>query len=133
MRLSLLFTLFLAAIAGCSQSTTTQTAPANGPKPEGRMVIKPGGVYSCKSGDGDFSIVKVLVFKDGAVHACLHENRFKERPTTMDPKELQVAIGHVPLAEDGFRNWEPVLLLEQPVTDDELEGYRIWRDHSKSR
>jgi hypothetical protein len=91
------------------------------------MVIKPGGIYSCKSGDGEFCIVKVLVVEDGAVHARLHKNQFKERPATIDPKELQVAIGHVPLAEAGFQNWEPVLLLEQPVTDDELVGYRLWR------
>ena len=92
------------------------------------MVIKPGGIYSCKSGDGDFSIVKVLVVEDGAVHARLHKNRFKERPATIDPEQLQVAIGHVPLSETGFRNWEPMLLLEQPVAEAELDGYRIWRN-----
>jgi len=92
------------------------------------MVIKPGGIYSCRSGDGDFSIVKVLVVEGGGVHARLHNNRFKEQPTAIDPKELQVAIGHVPLSEAGFRNWDPVLLLEQPVTDDELVGYHLWRD-----
>lgn len=92
------------------------------------MVIKPGGIYSCKSGDGDFSIVKVLAVEDGGVHVRLHTNRYKERPTAVDPKQLKVAIGHVPLAEAGFRNWEPVLLMEQPVTEDELVGYRFWRD-----
>jgi hypothetical protein len=92
------------------------------------MVIRPGGIYSCMSGDGDFSVVKVLVVEGGGVHTRLHKNRFKERPDTIDPNELQVAVGHVPLSEKGFRDWEPVLLLEQPVTDDELVGYRHWRD-----
>ena len=92
------------------------------------MVIKPGGIYSSKSGDGDFSVAKVLVVEDGAVHARLYKNRFKERPTAIDIKELQVAIGHVPLSEAGFRIWESVLMAEQPVTDDELVGYRLWRD-----
>ncbi len=91
-------------------------------------MIKAGGIYSCKSGDGDFSVVKVLVVENGAVHARLHKNRFKERPTAIDPKQLEVVIGHVPLSEAGFRNWEPVLLMEQPVTDEELDGYRLWRD-----
>ena len=92
------------------------------------MLIKPGGIYSCKSGDGDFSIVKVLVVEDGGVHARLHKNRYKERPTKIDPKDLQLAIGHVPLSEAGFWNWEPVLLLEQPVTEEELVGYRLWKE-----
>jgi hypothetical protein len=128
MRLSWLFLLLLATAAGCGQTPTLQPTQASNPKAEGQMVIKPGGIYSVKSGDGDFSIVKVLVVEDGGVHARLHKNRYKERPTSIDPKELQVAIGHVPLSEVGFRNWEPVLLLEQPVTDDELVGYRLWRD-----
>src|SRR5262245_30576531 len=108
MRLSTLFPLLLAAGMGCGQPVATQSAPTSSPKVEGPIVIKAGGIYSCKSGDGDFSIVKVLVVEDGVVHARLHKNRFKERPATIDPKELQVAIGHVPLAEAGFRNWEPV-------------------------
>lgn len=82
------------------------------------MVIKPGGIYSCKGSDAEFSIVKVLVVEDGGVHVRLHTNRHKERPTSIDPKDLEVAIGHVPLSEAGLRNWEPVLLMEQPVTED---------------
>jgi hypothetical protein len=128
MLLSRLFPLLLTAAVGCSQPAAPQPAAARSPKVEGPMVIKPGGIYSCNSGDGEFSIVKVLVVEDGGIHVRLHKNRFKERPAAIDPKELQVAIGHVPLAEAGFRNWEPVLLLEQPVTDDELVGYRLWRD-----
>ena len=58
----------------------------------------------------------------------MYSDRYKELPTSLAPKDLQVASGHVPLSEAGFRNWEPVLLLEQPITEDELVGYRIWKD-----
>src|SRR6516162_9416260 len=119
MRLSWLFPVLLAATVGCGQQTTSQptasqptasqptasqptasqpTPPASGSKAEGPMVIKPGGIYSCTSGNGAFSIVKVLVVEDGGVHARLHTNRYNERPTAIDPKELKVAIGHVPLS-----------------------------------
>src|SRR5438128_1683090 len=87
---------------------------SGGSEGRGPMTLKPGGIYSCKSGNGHFSVVKVLVVENGAVHVRLHKNRFKERPVTIDLKELEVAVGHVPLSETGFRNWEPVLLLEQP-------------------
>jgi hypothetical protein len=95
--------------------------------PEERVVIKPGGIYSCHSGGGDYSVVKVLVVEDGAVHVKLHKNRFTQRPGTIDPRELQVAVGFVPLSEAGFRDWDPTLLLEQEVIEAELVGYRLWR------
>ena len=128
MGLTRIFPLLLAASMGCGQSPVPQQTPAYSPEPDGSKVIKAGGVYACKSGDGEFSIVKVLVVEDGGVHVRLHTNRFREPPTAIDPEELRVAIGHVPLSEVGFRNWEPVLLLEQPVEEAELEGYRLWRD-----
>ncbi len=91
-------------------------------------MIKAGGIYSTKSGEGDFKAVKVLVVESGAVHVRLHENRWKERPDTIDPKKLEVAIGFVPLSEKGFLGWEPVLVLEEKVTEDELVGYRLWKE-----
>jgi hypothetical protein len=112
----------LVAITGCTPPPTP-TSPS-----EVKAAIQPGGIYSCKSGEGDFCAVKVLVVKDGAVHARLHKNRYKERPTTIDPKELQVAIGHVPLSEEGFSKWELMLLVVEEVADAELEGYRLWKN-----
>lgn len=128
MWLTRLFLILVVLATGCDQPPAPQPKSSKNNQAVGQVVIKPGGIYSCKSGNGDFSIVKVLVVEGGGVHACLHKNRYKERPTSVDPEELEVAIGSVPLSEVGFRNWEPVLLLEQPVTDDELEGYRLWRD-----
>jgi hypothetical protein len=120
--------IVLAGVIGCGHVPSSPLMSLNSSNTQDRSVIKAGGIYSCKSGDGDFSVVKVLVVENGAVHARLHKNRFKERPTAIDPKQLEVVIGHVPLSEAGFRNWEPVLLMEQPVTDEELDGYRLWRD-----
>jgi hypothetical protein len=77
------------------------------------MVIKPGGIYSVKSSYGDFIIIKVLEVQEGEVYTRLQKNRYKERPTTIDLKELEVAIDNGLLSEASFRNLEPVLLLEQ--------------------
>lgn len=87
-----------------------------------------GGVYSISSGkSGKFSVAKVLVVEEGAVHVCLYSNEFPKRPSKVDPKKLKVAIGHVPLAEQGFRNWQPVLLYKVPIREADLEGYRMWK------
>jgi hypothetical protein len=92
------------------------------------IIFKAGGIYSCKSGEGGFSIVKVLVVEDMGVHVRLHSNQFSERPTIINPKDLQVSIGHAPILKAGFLNWEPELMLEEIVTNDELDGYHFWRD-----
>lgn len=86
--------------------------------------IKPGGIYSYKSGDGGFRVVKVLALDDGWVHAREYKNRYMERPAAIDPKELQPAE-HVPISNAGFYGREPQLLLEEEVTEAELEGYRL--------
>jgi hypothetical protein len=38
----------------------------------------------------------------------------------------EFGIGHLPLAHDTFRAWEPLLLRVHTVSDRELEGYHIW-------
>ena len=78
MRLWLMSLVLLALVTGCGGSPTPSPDAPGGSKSEGKLEIKPGGIYSCKSGDGDFSVVKVLVVGDGAVHARLHKNQYKE-------------------------------------------------------
>jgi hypothetical protein len=67
--------------------------------------------------------VKVLVTEEMGVHLCFYSNEFNERPQTVDPRELQVSIGHAPILRTGFINWEPELMLEEIVTEEELSGY----------
>ena len=117
---TLLFSVFLFVTVGCEQKSA--------PQPDSKMVIKPGGIYSCNNGGGNFGIVKVLVVEDGSVHVMMYGNQFKERPKTIDPKELQVFIGHAPMSEAGFRKSEPFPLMVQSVTEAELEGYRLWKN-----
>jgi hypothetical protein len=87
------------------------------------IVFKAGGIYSCKSGEQGFSIVKVLVAEEMGVHLCFYSNEFSDRPQMIHPIELQVSIGHAPILRTGFINWEPELMLEEMVTEQELSGY----------
>jgi hypothetical protein len=87
------------------------------------IVFEAGGIYSCKSGEQGFSIVKVLVAEEMGVHLCLYSNEFNKRPQMINLRELQVSIGHAPILRTGFINWEPELMLEEMVTEEELSGY----------
>ena len=94
------------------------------------------GLYSINSGDGSFRVVRVLALDPGIVHARLYRNKFEIRPVSVDPTTLSLGsvftdedfgIGHTPLAKEGFISWQPVLLMKTDLTDEELEGYRLWK------
>jgi hypothetical protein len=95
-----------------------------------------GGIYSIVDGGGRFGVVKLLARDDGICHVRIYKQKFASRPEKVDPSELSlgtihdkdgVGIGHVPLGDEAFRAWKPVLILTTPVTSDELEGYRMWK------
>ncbi|HJN19137.1 MAG TPA: hypothetical protein QGH10_26835 [Armatimonadota bacterium] len=88
-------------------------------------------------GDGGFSLVKILVLDDEAVHVRLYRESYATRPTEVDPAELDYGgdeasgsfgVGHVPVERKGFDAWEPELVMETTVEPEELEGYNIWKE-----
>lgn len=123
---------------GCSPQPSQPGVPSpNGneamSKNERDMVV--GGLYGTKNEDGTYSVMKVLVVDDFAVHLRSYANRFEELPSDIDPSVLTLGsisdgggfgIGHFPLAKEGFWNDDPVFLRKTTVADDELEGYRTY-------
>jgi len=110
----------LLSIFGCSTTT-----------------YKPGDIYSIDDGKGKIGIVKVLVVEPGVIHLRIYKNKFNNRPKTIEIKELSLGrlgdkdgfgMGHIPLDIDGFKNWKPELITSDKVTEDELEGYNIWKE-----
>jgi len=96
-----------------------------------------GGLYSTADGQGQFSVVKILVLEPNAVHVRVYKQRFSSRPTSIDPASLTLgqldgkdsfSIGHLPLSRSSFASWAPVFITQQPVSDDELEGYKMWKE-----
>jgi len=95
-----------------------------------------GGLYTVESEPGKFGAAKILVYEDGICHVRLYREEYPSRPTTLDPVKLTLggaddkegfSLGHVPLREESFRAWEPVLAGKAEVKEEELEGYRIWK------
>lgn len=103
-----------------------------------------GGLYSVKEEDGAYSVIKVLHVDDSTIHLRAYSNYFEERPTELNPEDLymgdilediaaidrgekvRMGIGHFPLAKEAFPPMEPVFIMETPVSEEELEGYRSW-------
>ena len=94
-----------------------------------------GGLYASCDADGRYRICKVLVVDELAIHIRSYATRFDELPTDVKPSQLSMGgiglpegfgIGHMPIAHQGFWLDNPVLVASEPVSDDELLGYRIW-------
>lgn len=100
-----------------------------------------GGLYSIESGDNSFKVVKVLALDPGIVHARIYRNKFEIRPVSVDPTTLSLGsvftvkefgIGHTPLDQEGFISWQPVLLMVTDLTEEELVGYRFWKESTSN-
>ena len=96
-----------------------------------------GGIYSINDGSNSFGIVKILAVDGDAVHLKIYKNRFSARPATVDLSSLSLGsvddadgfgMGHLPKSRQGFLEWEPMLLTGSLVTEEELEGYTIWKE-----
>ena len=95
-----------------------------------------GGIYSISDGDG-FGVVKILAIDPDAVSVRIYRETFPTRPASIDPSELSLGriddpegfgIGHLPLSPRDFALWFPVQLATLPVTEEELVGYRSWKE-----
>lgn len=79
-----------------------------------------------------FGVIKVLKIEDDIYHIRTYGVSFEKRPQELDVKDLKATtagIGHLPLEKQHFHNWNPEVIVNQPVTDEELEGYKLWKKH----
>ena len=88
--------------------------------------IQRGGVYATKNKDGTYAISKVLELDDSAVHLRFFNEKFPTIPQKIETAKLTYLIGHAPLAKKGFWNDSPTLITVEPVSEDELAGYKIY-------
>jgi hypothetical protein len=94
------------------------------------------GLYAVKRGDGSFRVAKVLVLEDDVVHVRIYAESFEKRPLSVDFSILTLGsvftgkfgMGHLPLRLESFLSWEPTFLAWSNLAENELDGYRMWRD-----
>jgi len=103
-----------------------------------RMPFIAGDIVSVATDDGKFGVMKILAVDDAGIHTRLYVQRFAERPRLADISELSTApfgpengnplsIGHLPLTHDGFAIWQPEVITNRLVREEELMGYRMWQ------
>ena len=104
------------------------------------VTIQPGTFCTVDDGKGSFSVAKILVMDDSAVHIRLYANKWKQRPSlseveqtklsmgNINNKEEGFGMGHLPLSRQTFAQWHAMPLKVIPVADDELEGYKLWKE-----
>ncbi len=123
LRIALTLLLLLGLVYGCTQRPTETELFA-------------GGLYTVESEPGKFGAAKLLAYEDGICHVRLYLEAYPSRPATLDPTKLTLggaddkegfSLGHMPLREESFRGWKPVLAGKAEVKEEELEGYRIWK------
>jgi hypothetical protein len=98
---------------------------------------RPGSLCSVDDGEGSYRVAKILMVDEQGVHIRLYKNKWKERPKTIDASALtlgsikdgnEFGMGHLPLTKKAFAAWKPVVISEQEVKKDELDGYELWKD-----
>lgn len=102
-----------------------------------------GGIYSIVTSDGKIRVVKILATDPQGVHVRLYKNTFASRPETINPDDLKLgkvinddgsynaeeySLGHAPLLLETFYGSDPKFITKVSVSDDELEGYKMWKD-----
>ncbi|BDS07382.1 hypothetical protein NT6N_24220 [Oceaniferula spumae] len=118
-------------VFGCGKKTNNEN---------GRMkidVTDVGALCTVNSGDGDYGVIKVLARDDQTIHIRLYMNKWSERPSSVESSELSLGsindpggfgIGHLPISISEYKSWAPVVIRQEDVLDDELEGYNMWKD-----
>jgi hypothetical protein len=100
---------------------------------------RPGALCTVDDGKGSYRIAKVLVVDEVGVHVRLYKNRWKERPEKVDASTLSLGgvddkegmgMGHVPLTKRAFAAMKPVVIGQEEVRKEELDGYHMWKDGS---
>ena len=96
-----------------------------------------GGIYLNPNQDGSLAVFKVIAVDEGGVHVRLFANKYRKRPRDLDPTTLTVGglgwpegagIGHLPLSFEAIGKWTVEFVKQAPVTDDELDGYDMWKE-----
>ena len=100
-----------------------------------------GGLYANPREDGiGYTVVKILKIDDNGYHVKRYSNVFKEIPQKIDVDSLyiiglddikegeELGIGHLPIGKNNFESWKLTYIEKVEVKEDELEGYKMWRE-----
>jgi hypothetical protein len=115
----------LAGLSGCDRSESK--APADEASDGARIQrVAAGSIYAFRGTDGKYTLSKVIVVDDFALHVRSYSDTFDSPPASVDTSKLAVSIGHAPIDKDGFLADKPVFVQTEAVRDADLEGYKVY-------
>ncbi len=132
MKFSLKITFLFLLLLSCMAANCTPAGDA-----ELEKIYKVGGLYSITAGDTEFNVAKVIAITKGMIHIRQYGNRFETRPESVDPSKLflddpnnpaDFGLRHLPVDKETFEKMQPVFIKQENVSEEELEGFKAWKD-----
>ena len=91
-----------------------------------------GNIYTYKATRFRWQFIRILKNDNNTVHIRLYSRLYWGQPKIQSFRKNNWDIGHLPLAEEELNSWGLILVGALPVEEDELEGYRIWKEDEDS-
>ena len=123
--ITLTLSITILFIVGCGPSDNTDSNES------ATNELKTGGIYATRNDEGKYSLSKILVLEDEAIHIRLYNEEFDEIPKSVSSDDLTFLLGHAPMARKGFLSDDPKFVTLESVSDSELAGYRMYIDAMK--
>lgn len=104
----------------------------------GKKIVE-GGLYSIPAENGGHRVLKILKVDLVGVHVRYYSNQYDQAPIKIDESTLYLVgvdrkpdealgAGHLPISKMSFATWGVRFVQQSTVTEDELDGYRMWRE-----
>ena len=100
------------------------------------LLLTPGSLHILRE-NTVYHVAKVLATDDHGVHIRIYSNRWQAPPRSINPSSLVLGaesveqdpgIGHLPFTKRAFLAQGPIFLQEDTVTEEELDGFRMWEE-----
>ena len=102
-----------------------------------RPPLQEGGLYYCQNDDATFSVLKILKLDEHGVHIRQYSNQYPAPPPAVEESTLfmlgmdrkpeeKLGMGHLPISKNSFAGWDATFFHQSTVSDEELEGYKMW-------
>jgi hypothetical protein len=124
--IGIIFIILAFITLGCVDNAKQNSIHEDASDITAKEEFKIGGLYISKKKDSAYSVCKIIVLDDFAVHLRAYKDKFTEKPKQLNSANLHVSIGHFPIDRKGFLLEHPELITVEEVKDAELEGYKIY-------
>jgi hypothetical protein len=127
---TLIAVISIVCLLGCS-ANNPMAAPDKETGARMEFDLQWGGYYASREeGEDQYGVFRLLDFNRDAYHVALFKEKFAAVPTLQDVVQLSPVIGHAPFDSKALLRAREIRLLGgTALTEDDLEGYRLYLEH----